>query len=251
MKSDDLFGSVDDDIFRNPKRFSLVDSFYDSLNDEYRRALGLIYMSPGESILDEYRHALELMKGEDRSMQEEYRSIFGLDAPKKKPFPFIIEPSMMSQKSLLETYYPDPKLGFHLIIEPSMMSQKSLLETYYPDPKPEVYSILRYSNLVDILNSWDTPIFSPKLHDKPCRRNPEVALVRDRLDQWRSYHEHNTASMPGPAYFPTDKVADAIYRSRKPLLSISLPDPRLDLDISDEAVEGALLRAKLGDKYPF
>ena len=79
---------------------------------------------------------------------------------------------------------------------------------------------------------------------------PEEA-VRARLQEWRDYHEGRSMSTPGPAYSASDKVADAIYQSRKPTLSINTPDPELDLSVSDQAIQVALGRTSAGEKYIF
>jgi len=79
----------------------------------------------------------------------------------------------------------------------------------------------------------------------------QVEAVRGRLQEWRDYHEGRSNSHPGTAYFASDKVADAIYQARKPTLSINTPDPKLDLRVSDEAVQVALGKASAGEKYIF
>ena len=70
--------------------------------------------------------------------------------------------------------------------------------------------------------------------------------VRYRLQRWQDYYENRTHSTPGAAYSAADEVADAIYQARKASLplSINAPDPKLNLNVSDESILTAINLAK-------
>ena len=70
--------------------------------------------------------------------------------------------------------------------------------------------------------------------------------VRNRLQKWQNYHEHNSCSTPGSPYGVADEVADAIYQARKisTPMSINKPDPELNLNVSDESILTAMDLAK-------
>ena len=64
-----------------------------------------------------------------------------------------------------------------------------------------------------------------------------VGAVRSRLQQWADYHEHRSILQPGPAYSAIDKAADEIFEERRRItFSIRIPNPRLDLSISDKGI---------------
>jgi len=75
--------------------------------------------------------------------------------------------------------------------------------------------------------------------------------VTSRLQQWRDYYENKSTNSPPKAYSIVDKVADAIFISRKPILSNITPDPVIDLRVSPEAIMESYQRAEKGDKYIF
>mgnify|MGYP001558566996 CR=1 FL=1 len=78
-----------------------------------------------------------------------------------------------------------------------------------------------------------------------------VDSVNHRLAQWRDYHEHRSSSTPGKAYSAADRVANAIFQARRPMLSIRTPDPKVDLNVSPQAILRAYNKAQKGDKYIF
>jgi hypothetical protein len=79
----------------------------------------------------------------------------------------------------------------------------------------------------------------------------EVGSVRSRLEEWRDYFENRSNFTPGAPYSVADEVADAIYQARKPIRSSTLPDPTLNLNVPDSAIQDALRKARAGEKYIF
>lgn len=90
-----------------------------------------------------------------------------------------------------------------------------------------------------------------KTLDEYFGEQQKVVAVRRRLEEWRDYHENNSHSTPATACGVTDKVADAIYQARKPALSNTLPDPKLNLNVSDKVILMACEKAEKGEKYFF
>ncbi|MEK6982769.1 MAG: hypothetical protein AABX38_07580 [Candidatus Micrarchaeota archaeon] len=95
--------------------------------------------------------------------------------------------------------------------------------------------------------------FGSELHiGKPTEKKPDfrgmVEAVRSRLSAWQAYHDHQSCYMPSSPHTEADEVADAIYRARKPILSNRLPDPELNLRVSDQTIESLLARAIRGER---
>ena len=93
--------------------------------------------------------------------------------------------------------------------------------------------------------SWGTTILrftlgysTIDLSPKGTRNIEIVEGVRNRLEGWQNYHDRLYDSMPDESFSLTDEVADAIYRSRKPIFQENNPSTldQLSLRISDEEI---------------
>lgn len=106
--------------------------------------------------------------------------------------------------------------------------------------------------LGDLMNHTKKLTFGSELHiGRPTEKKFDfrgmIEAVRSRLSMWQAYHDHQSTCMPSGPHTEADMVADAIYSARKPMFSNRLPDPKLDLRVSDQTIEGLLARAIRGE----